>query len=136
MTGDSERRALACGGIEVTQDFAILDRFDQAQSQHLQGNAERQITGRELSCEVGLHEVAIGQRRIFGDARHDPKLMHAAVACAVGMVFETDLPDRAELFLEHRDGILLAEALGNQAVQGIFRQHRRPLAGIGDQEAA
>jgi len=33
------------GGVVMGEDLAILNGFDQAESQHRQGNAERQIAG-------------------------------------------------------------------------------------------
>ena len=36
MAGDTERCALARGGIEVAQNLPILNRIDQAQARHLQ----------------------------------------------------------------------------------------------------
>src|SRR6516164_845069 len=62
--------------------------------------------------------------------------MHAAVARAVGVEFEADFPDRAELLFEHGHHIPLAEAIGHQPEQRIFGRHRCALPGIGDDESA
>src|SRR5258707_1189817 len=62
--------------------------------------------------------------------------MRAAVESAIRFEFEADFPDRAVLLLEHGHHILLAEAKRYQAEQRVFRQHRRPLSGIGHEEPA
>src|SRR5260370_12785564 len=62
--------------------------------------------------------------------------MDAAVARAVGIVLEADLPDRPVLLLERRHHIPLAETVGHQAEHRVFRRQRRALAGIGDEETA
>src|SRR5882762_5580996 len=62
--------------------------------------------------------------------------MDAAIARAVGIILEADFPDRAELLFERRHHVALAEAVGHQPEHRVFRQLRRALAGIGDEEAA
>jgi hypothetical protein len=90
----------------------------------------------ELAGKIRLRQGAIGEGRIIGDARHDPKLMHAAVAGAVGLVFEADFPDRAVLLFEDGNHVLLAEAIWHQPEHRVFRQHRRPLSGIWHDKSA
>ncbi len=62
--------------------------------------------------------------------------MHAAVARAVGLVLETNFPDRAGLLFERGDDVLLAEAIRHQPEHWVFRLHRRALSGIGDEKSA
>src|SRR5713101_4879596 len=62
--------------------------------------------------------------------------MDAPVARAVRLEFEADFPDRAVLLFEHEHHVLLAEAIWHQPEHRVFRQHRRPLARIGDEEPA
>src|SRR5260370_15376076 len=62
--------------------------------------------------------------------------MHAAIARAVRLELEADFPDRAVLLFERGHHILLAEAKRHQMEQRVFGQRRRPLSGIGDDEAA
>jgi hypothetical protein len=106
------------------------------QSEQLQRNPEGQIAPGQLCREVGLPDGAILDGRIVVDAGHDPQLMHAAVARTVGFVFEAHLADRPKLLFKGRDDVLLAEAVRNQLEHWIFRRQRRPLSGIGNQEAA
>src|SRR5262249_38679379 len=135
-SGDTERRAPRRRRRLAAQDLAVLDRIDQAQSEHLQRNAERQVALGEFAGEIRLSDVAVGDSRIFGDGGDDPQLVHAAVARAVGLELEADLADRTELQLEGRDHVALAEAIGNEAEHRVFRRQRRTLARIGDEEAA
>src|SRR5262249_3347618 len=100
MAGDAKRRALARGRVEVAQNLPVLNGIDQAQPEHLERDAERQIARRELGRKVRLRQRTTGERRMRANARHHPKLMPAAGGRAVRIELEADFPDRAELLFE------------------------------------
>src|SRR5262249_28631633 len=124
------------GGFMLRQNFAVLNRLDQTQSQHLQRNAESQIAGFELRVEIRLGKSAVGNRWIVRTPAHRPELMHTAISRAVGVELETHFPDGAELFLEDGDYVLPSEAMGNQPKLRILRRLRNRLARIGNDEPA
>ena len=148
MTANPEPSPLRRRGSLVRKNFAVLYRVDQAEPEHRQGNAERDIVLLHLLFEIGLSERATPESRVVADARHDPQLMHATVgdrsrkniARAVDLVFEADLADRPKPLLEARHNIVFAEAVWNQIELRIFRGVRRHpsrnLLGIGDEKAS
>src|SRR4029077_10402145 len=64
MTCDAKSSAQAGGGVMLCENFAILNRLEQSQPCHLQGNSEGNIAIFELRLEVGLRESAIWNRGI------------------------------------------------------------------------
>src|SRR5262245_43554208 len=124
------------GGFMLRQNFAVLNRLDQTQSQHLQRNAKSQIAGFELRVEIGLGKSAVGNRWIVRTPAHRPELMHTAISRAVGVELETHFPDGAELFLEDGDYVLPSEAMGKQPELRVLRRLRNRLARIGNDEPA
>jgi hypothetical protein len=43
MAANGKRGPLTCGGVEAGQNLAVLNGIDQAQPEHLEWDAERQI---------------------------------------------------------------------------------------------
>ena len=43
MTGYSKRRALQGSGVVMREDFTVLDRFNQSETEHRQRNTKREI---------------------------------------------------------------------------------------------
>src|SRR5262249_12767506 len=100
MAADAKRCALARSRVELAQNLPVLNGINQAQPEHLERDAERQIARRELGRKVRLRQGALGKRWIRLNAGHHPKLMYAAVGRAVRIELEADFPDRAELLFE------------------------------------
>src|SRR5215467_14634282 len=118
------------------QYFAVLNRLDQTQAEHLQRNAEGQIAGIELRVEIRLGKSAVRNRWIVRNPPHRPELMHSAISRTVCVELETHFPDGAELFLEDRDYVLLSEAMWNQPELRILRLLRNGIARIWNYEPA
>src|SRR5262249_30713329 len=136
MAQDAERPAPGSRLIVTRQNLAVLNRIDEPQAKHLQGNPEREIVLLQFRGEIRLGESAVGNRWIPGDTAHGPELMHAAVAGSVRFEFEPHLPDRPKLLFEAWHDVLLAEAMRNELEHWIFRPQRRALARIWNKEPA
>src|SRR5215813_11420334 len=136
MAFDAELGAPLGGRLVLRQNFAVLDGLNQTKPQHLQRDAESQITRFELRVEIGLGEGAVGNRWIVRTSAHRPELMHTAVSRAVGVELESNFSNGAELFLKDGDYVLPSEAMGNQPELRILRRLRNRLARIGNDEPA
>src|SRR5215813_10380379 len=135
MTRDPEPCPLRGCSLMVCQNLAILDRFNQAEPQHLQRNAERQIARRELRCEIRLSESAVGNGWIVCASAHRPELMHPAVTSAVGLEFESHFTDGSVLLFESGNNVLSSEAMGDQSKLRILRRLSHRIARIGNYES-
>src|SRR5215813_10964116 len=124
MARDTEcRPGVGRGGL-VGEDLAILNRFDQTQSEHLERHAEREVALRVFRLEIGLSQLAARNRGIVRDSADGPELMDASVSGAIGLELEAHFKDRPVLLLERRHDILLPETVRDQAKLRILRSLR------------
>src|SRR5579864_3319821 len=119
----------------LRENLSILNRFNQSQSRHLQRYAKCQIAGLVLILEVRLGESAVGNGGIIRAAAYRPQLMDAAIGRPIWFLLESYFPNRPELFLKTRDGILPAVTVRNQSKLRVLRLTGRLIRRIRNEEA-
>src|SRR5436190_12443411 len=97
----------------MSQNLSVLNGFNQPQTEHRQRNTKREIACSLLCLKIWLPESAVWNRGIVDVSTHDPELMHAAIASAIGFVFESYFANRPVLCLKRGNAVLSSEAVGN-----------------------
>src|SRR5262249_56144986 len=104
---------LGRSGRLVRENLAILNRLNQPQSKHLQGNTEGEIARPELVLKIRLGKSAIGNCGIVSTPAHGPELMCSPVSGTVRVELKPHFTNRPELLLKARDDVLPSEAARN-----------------------
>src|SRR5947208_5349517 len=113
------------------QNLAVLNRLNQSQSRHLQGDSESQVSSLVFLLEIRLSQGAVWNCGIVCAAAHGPQLMDSAIGRAVRFVLESYFADWPKLMFKTWHGVLSPIAVRDQLNCGFSARRGVLSPGLG-----